>query len=310
MSVQVPILVANADTLVSLGFTRVEVWQSKDDGNSFQEVTASVAAAAFLLSLPALTTFRMGGHQLRVKINGGSEQSISFDPGADTWTPAQVVSRINTVVAGLASLVGSQVQLTSPTTGRVSSLQVTYCDAHDLFDGASPVVFGLAARPTLVTGTYVYTFPDVAGIATDRYQWRFSANGVNPISAFSKWVYGTSTPLIASNLLSVCAATFIDGAGQPLDTKVIISVLDVPQSIAGFLVSGSKALIYATDENGFMQFTLVRGAKVRAAVENTTFVREFVVPNTATFDLLAVMAAATDTFTIQTVPPLLIRRSI
>lgn len=307
MAVQISILIANAASLVALGHTRIEIWRSTDDGNSYEEVTASVAKAAELRSTAASTLFRMGGKTLKLKVNGGSEVSVSFSSVLPYWTPTQVANRINEVVPGLASVVGSSVLLTSPTTGRSSVLEVTYCDASDLGWSSGDVARGLDARLVLASGTTSYQYSDVAGATSDRYKWRFSADGSEPTSEFSSYVPGATPPVAGS--LSVCSATFLGADGRPVRRKVIVGTLDTPQSIGGYLIGNDQPLVFEADANGFVQFTLVQGAKVRIAIEGTSFVRELTVPAASSFDLLTEMAAAADPYTVQSAPESMIRRS-
>lgn len=309
MAVQFTILVANNDSLMGLGHTRIEVWQSVDSGDTYEEITASTAQAALLLSAHAQTTFDMGGKLLKFIVDGGSEVSVSFSALTPNWTAQQVVDRINEVVPGLASLVVDQVKLTSPTTGRASSLEITYSDSTNL-GFVLGKVFGKAPRITMVAATLTYLFSDVSGSSTARYRWRFSANGVNPISEFSAYVFGKEAPLISGGQLSVCSTTFVDLTGHPTKAKIVVVSDQNPSLVSGLSLTQLQPIVLTSGDDGFIQFTLVRGAKVRVAIEGTAFVREFIVPNAASFDLLTVMTAAPDPFTVQVPPPFLVRRTI
>lgn len=310
MVVQLTILVGNVDDLIGLGYSRIEIYQSTDQGNSFKEITDSVASAAEFDSLVAQTTFQMGGKLLKLKVNGGAEQSISFSSLIDFWTATQVANRINEVVGALASVVDTTtVRLTSNTLGRASSVEITYTDALDLFP-TTGIVYGKAARITLVGGTRIYTFPDVAGKDTDRYKWRFSANGVNPFSDYSAVVSGVVAPTLDAGSLAVATAQFFDSGGQPHKTRILVGMDSNPQqSGQAFLVQGPSKVV-DSDDSGFLQVTLVRGTRCRVAIQGTSYVREFVVPDVASFDLMSVMATSPDPFTVQSVPPQLIRRSL
>lgn len=307
---QVPIQVANAAALVGLGFTRIEVWHSGDSGASFQEITAHAVGPAILSSLPAKNTFNMGGHELRFILDGGTEKVVDFAPFNTQWTPAQVADQINTVVAGLASVFGKTVVLTGSTNGRVASILITYNDATDLGWVAGQEVRGVDVRPTLSGGTLYYLYTDLGGDPTDLYKWRFSADGVNPVSAFSSFVNGNSPPLTNNTIYAT--ATFLDLNGLPAQRTIVIVSDSSPDRIGGYVVGSELPLVVTADANGFLAVPLVVGATVRVAIEGTAFVREFVVPGTAgsSFDLLAVMATAPDPFTIQVPPPFLTRRSI
>ncbi len=309
MVAQITIPAANVEDLLDLGFTRIEIWRSTDLGNLYSEITAASAQAAVLDSAVASTTYRMGGKLLKLKVSGGSERSISFSSVLDYWTPAQVVARINEVVASLASVVAGAVRLTAPTTGRASSILITYNDAADLGLAAGTLALGLAARPSLVSGTFVYVFSDVAGGSTDRYKWRFSANGADPVSEFSLRVLGELPP-VSSDLLSIATATFLGIDGRPQRRTAVFASQGSPQSIAGYFAGSAVPLTAMADEQGFLQVPLLRGARIRVGIEGTAFVRELTVPDDDTFDLLTAMAAAPDPFTVQEPLPFLIRSSL
>ena len=111
-------------------------------------------------------------------------------------------------------------------------------------------------------------------------------------------------------LMSTATCRFIRPDGVPYQQKVLISALDVVASTGTFLVTPGMTMAYESDSSGLLEFSLLRNLRVRVALEGTTFIREFVVPDAATFDLLTVMAAAPDMFTVQTPAPLMIRRNI
>jgi hypothetical protein len=309
MIVQLSITVANVNALLLLSYTRIEIWASTDQGNSYQEVTSSVAGPAVLVSSSPQTTFNMSGKLLSLSINGAAEVSIPFASSPVQWTSAQVVNRINEVVPGLASLDGTKVKMTSPTTGRVSSLKVTYNDASELGLPAGTLVFGTDARPTLTMGQLIYTYTDVAGRSDNRYKWRFSLNGANPISEFSERVFGSAPPL-SGIPVSVGTALFVGLDGKPQKRRIVVVSDRPPASISGAAVGNELPLIVDSDDSGFLQVPLVQGAVVRVAIEGTAYVREFTVPATDSFDLLSVMASAPDPFTIQVPAPFLIRRNL
>lgn len=309
MAVQISILVANAASLVQQGHTRIEVWRSANGTGVWREVTSPSAAPAVLTSSKPQTQFRMGGRSLRFKVNGGAERSITFPTTFEYWTSAQVRDLLLPIAPGMVSIDAEErVVLTSPTSGRVSSLEVTYTDADSFGWSIGDVVRGTDARLVLSASQTSYLYADVAGFPSDKYKWRFSANGVNPVSAFSAPVNGSEPPV--SGATSICSAIFLGVDGRPVKRKVLVATLDSPQSISGFLVGNNFPLTYETDENGYVQFALLRGSKVRVAIETTSFVREFVVPSTPTFDLLTAMSDAADPYTIQRAPDLIIRRSV
>lgn len=309
MIANLSILVSNNDALIGLGYTRIEVWQSVDDGNEYHEITAAIAEPAVVDSVSALNTFPMGGKTLSFILNGGAEHNITFSNTIQNWTPLQVSNRINEVLPGLTSVVGAKVRFTSGTLGRASSIEFTHSNSMYLGIPVG-VTYGRDLRPTLSSGTLVYPFTDVSGLPSARYRWRFSANGSNPKSEFSAYVFGVAPPLIGAGNLSICSVSFVDLLGQPTKTKLLVTTEQNPTAVGNFVVVGPRLLELESNDLGFVQFALVRGSNVRIAIEGTDFVREFVVPNATSFNLLTAMAAAPDPFTVQTTPPFLIRRNI
>lgn len=309
MVVQLSILVGNVEDLLGLGFTRIEVWASEDQGNSYFEITDGVAKLAVLDSALPQNFFPMGGKLLKLSFNEAPEVSIPFSSVTELWTPSQVANRINEVAPGHASVNAGAVRLTSSTPGRASSVRVTYSDCAELGWSELPFVKGKDVRPTLLTGVYQYLHTDLAGRDDYRYRWRFSVNGSPPISDFSETVYGKTPPTLSGGNMSVCVVRFVGLDGVPTQQKIIVSQISTPMTVAGYFVN-SLPKVLESDPQGFMQFTLTRGAKVRVAIEGTNFVREFTVPDAATFDLLQAMSDAPDPFTVQVPLPFLVRRSI
>jgi hypothetical protein len=300
----VTMTVGDVASLLDLGFTTIEVWHSIDDGGTWVEITAPSFTPATSTSRATLNTYRIGGEYLRFKLSDGVEQVVTFDPALPDWTPAQVASKINETVADFASVVSETVVLQTPTTGRQSSLEIV--SSPIALDFPRSLTYGKDARLVLVDGSLIYTFYDTASTETSRYKWRFSDNGATPVSVFSKYVLPRSTATTGA-ALSVGTARFIGMDGRPIQAKLIISALSMPGQ--GALLT-STTMVVEADEQGFAQTPLVVGARILVALEGTGFVREIVVPNQPTFDILTVAGAAPDLFTPQTVPPLLTRRSL
>ncbi len=325
---QLSIPVGNAAALVAAGYTTIEIWSSPrlPAPLYFQEVTGPVAAAAILQSATAETTFNMGGFSLEVSINGGPTQTINFGSSLTNWTATQVANQINSVVPGLASVdsTNSIVTLTSPTTGRASTLLIVSSTSPNLGFSAGQSASGADARLPLVPTQVIYPYNDLGGMNRDLYRWRFSANGVQPISDFTPWppVEGLP-PALATLNTTLAVAQFADLAGRPVRARVVIAYDNSPKqpvegptgqsaqfptpSVGNSLVSE----IFDSDENGYLQIQLVQGIRIRVAIEGTAYVREIEVPEgEPTFDLLTAMSKAPDPFTVKTPLPYLIRQSI
>jgi hypothetical protein len=157
----------------------------------------------------------------------------------------------------------------------------------------------------LMPATYAYSFLDPQGTSKRRYRWRFSANGVAPISPFVKWVFGTQR--VSTVPISVGTMRFVGLDGIIRPGTLLAAALDASSGGSVFV---GVMLAYNTDESGFLAIPLVQGSKVRVAIEGTSIVRDITVPTTETFDIMQAITAAPDMFTVQTVPPMLTKRAL
>jgi hypothetical protein len=306
---ELPMTVADADTLLINGFSHIEVWASDDFGNSYNEITAATRTLPTITSYPAQTMFRMGGHGLKFRLDHGPETLVIFDIVIDYWTPQQVSDRINQVSPGRTTVNSAQeVVFTGVTPGRGGSIEITYCDAQD-FLPVKVYATGLNARLPLVPGVYFYTFFDQFGRNDTRYKWRFSANGADPRSDYSTRVL-IDSDRVPGMPLAAAVGRFVDFEGKPVRQRILISPATGADSVAGYTVGGTQTKVYEADDQGLLQVMLVQGSKIRVAMEGTSIVRDITVPAVASFDLLTLLNGTADMFTIQTTPPILTRRSI
>lgn len=292
--------------LLALGFTTIEVYETTDDGNSYHEITDSESSPALATSAAALNTFEIGGYTISFSINGGASVSIEFDSLLRLLSPVDVAGVINLTAVGVATVSMGAVVLSSITTGRASSIEVLSSPFSMGFP-AGPK-YGRDSRIRLVDGVQLYQYYDVAGTKFSRYKWRFSKNGLAPFSNFSQPTVASSVPTTGVTL-SMATARFVGLDGKPHRSSIIVAPLS-PSSIGGYVVGASEMTSVRADENGFLQVPLVIGARVRIAIEGTSMVRDIVVPNAASFDLMQVLADAPDQFNVQKTIPLVTRRSL
>lgn len=313
MTVFITIPVARAAALVTAGHTKIEVWAATGIYEDYHAITAPTAVAAKEYSLGAATKFNMGGRLLVFKQNNGDDISVSFSSLVTQWTASQVVTRINQVLASAASvetIAGKEyVVLTSPTTGRASSIEIVYSDSPNLGFTAGTVVYGTDAHISLVNTTLLYQYTDAAGSKDYRYKWRFSANGSSPVSEFSSYISGSDPPLSGVGI-SFGTALFIDITGKPMKAKVMVASDRNPSALGGYTVGANTTLSFEADVDGFLAIPLVKGTVVRVGIDNTSLVREITVPDEDSFDLLSALATATDPYTVAIPTPFLTRRSL
>jgi hypothetical protein len=102
--------------------------------------------------------------------------------------------------------------------------------------------------------------------------------------------------------------TFVGMDGDPVRGQVILSMQGSP-IMGPSALSAPLSVVVEANADGFLQVPLLRGATLTVAIEGTSFVRTITVPSTPSFNLATALGAAADGFAVQTVPPLLSRRS-
>jgi hypothetical protein len=169
---------------------------------------------------------------------------------------------------------------------------------------------GQDGRMPLIDGTYLYSFYDIAASYQSYYKWRFSNNGSLPTSLFSNYVLGRDAAILDASNLSIAVHTFVDVEGRPNKTKVLVALEAGAQLIGTTMLTGGLTKEFQTDDQGFMAIPLVRGARVRVAIEGTNLVRTITIPNSPSFDIVQAISDTTDPLTVQQAPEYASRRSL
>jgi hypothetical protein len=236
--------------------------------------------------------------------------SVVFPVSPAIMSASQIASVINAVSPGLASVAtGQHVRLATEATGRISSIEILYCDIPEL---GFPIgkVSGLDKRLELIDSVAIYPFFDVSGLSYSRYKWRFSTNGASPFSQFSKYLTAKPQALLDPSALSVGIARFVGPDGTPTKRRLVIIMEDSPKRVGPYSSGNSEPLIVESDDMGFLQVPLVKGLRLKVALEGTSLIQDLVVPETPTFDFFDSMTETPSRFSIQAPAPLLTRRSL
>jgi hypothetical protein len=256
--------------------------------------------------------FTLQGKDLKLKVNGGAEQSVTFT-AADPISISNVISEISGAITGLTpSSDGGKLMLTGNTTGTAGTLEIT--------GGTSLAELGFTLGDkdngedqhiVLSVGVDEYQYDDGSGAASFWYRTRFLNTTSNTYSSWSDWVQGTTGSAITASLLIVGKIKLADIDGTVMVGKrVTISNVWHPLIADGFFISGKSKQI-ETDGTGAAELTLIKGSRVDVIIEGTSFVRRIEVPDTGTeFDLMDPALQLDDPFQIQ-VPdlPSAVRRS-
>lgn len=274
-------------------FDQIEVWRSVAPPNGpYEELTgrgwngARVPRGADDAGAPgAGASVYIAGLGLNVLVDGTDEFFITF-VGPDPITLADAATQIDTQAGGrftayLTDLGELVLQGTRPGTGAL--LEVTGGDAAAVLqlpiDPPESQGRGTDARLALIKGKESYDFTDLLGSKKYFYRTRFRNSSNNSVSEFStpfsvgRNALGLSPGKVACGYLDL-----IGSDGRPLVNQ-LVQMFAPTQSklVEDKLVTGPRQA-QRTDENGHVEFTLVRDVEYTVSITGTDIVREIRVP--------------------------------
>jgi hypothetical protein len=251
---------------------------------------------------------------LSLKIDQGAQVDVLFT-GLAPLSTDQVVTQINAAVGAIVATNDHNVlRLTSTLTGTVSKIVAVGGSANSIFgwqDGQWAL--GLDAHITLQQDVSAYNYVDHDGMAGYFYVCQFY-NTTNALeSADSDPFEGDVGTLVPANKLCTMRVDLVDARGIAVPGQEITFY---PQhellEVAPYQVALNRAPITVVTNNaGHAEVTLVQGLHVRVAFEGTSIIRDIMIPNSTSADLLHEMSSVPDPFDIKRIPfPIAPRRSI
>lgn len=311
--IKLKITVTNLTNVLGL-FDQIQVHKSTTgELGAYSEITAAADEAATILGT-GTSSFTLNGLTLLLKVDGGSEQTLTFVT-ADPISIDDLVDDINALLTGAtASEDTGALRLTSTTLGTGSSIEITGGTAlTELGFTNGDRVVGKDERLTMSVGVSDYEYDDLDGDPDHYYKTRYYNSGTAAVSSFGPAAKGdVGTVLSPSDLIkAVIDLAGIDGRPMANTAILIYNKYVPPLEVGDYLVAGREFGI-RTDQTGHAEMMLVRGAHISIAIVGTSLVRHLVVPTSGTeFLLNGAIAAADDVFQIQ-VPdvPAAVRRTL
>lgn len=301
-------------------FDTVEVWRSTAGSSGpFEEITDERWRAARIPktaddepTTPATgESVALVGKELELRVNEDEDNDIlitftGVDPltfaDAATQVTAQGLGKVRAYVAADGTFV---VETTQSGSGAV--LRVLESDGAAILGlpttEPDSLASGKEARIELKLDQVVYTFKDLRGSDAYYYRTRFSNSVSGSFSEFSPAFSVGAAPGLLPDHLACGRLELVGLNGSPL-SSARVTVYNAFQSslIDGRLVAESRQS-KVTDEDGVVEFTLVRGSRVTVAISNTSIVRDIAVPEdaeTVVFNLLdPSVSAGDDVFKVQ-----------
>jgi hypothetical protein len=301
-------------TNVLLSFDIMQVQRSKlgDPYTDAAFITTTAAAAPVLTGTTEGPFSGLSGEQLKVKVNGGAEQTVTFI-SADPISLTNALGEINDAIADLTAANDGtgKVELTGNLTGTEGTIEVTGGGAAAILGLSQVIVHGTDQHIGLQAGVDEYSYSDLSGEASYWYRTRYYNSSTSTYGGWSDWIQGSTGAAVAASELIVGKIQVADIDGSALsDLKVTLVNVYSPLTADGYFLAGRSKQI-ETDGSGLAETTLIKGMVLDVVVEGTSIIRRITVPSTGTeFDLLDASLVTDDPFQIQ-VPdlPSAVRRS-
>lgn len=301
MAINIDVFVSNIVAALA-SFDVVEVQRSVTvDSGPFEFLTKVAPADAATLLGSITGPFTIVGQTLQVKVDSGAQVDVVFT-GIDPLTTAQVLDQINTaLLATVAFDESNALRLTSTITGTSSKMEVV--------DGSAAATLGFTAGQRdigseeyidLVTDQDAYIFIDNDGQAGYFYRVRFLRPSTGAVSQWSAPFLGAPGTQVTTASLSLATIDLIDASGQAqAEQKITFYPLNKPLTVEGFSVAiGRGPVTMETDNAGHAEVSLVRGTELRVLFEGTSLIRDIVVPDQTTFNLLGLVEVSPDIYDV------------
>ena len=302
-----------ATVLASYNVMKVKKSTTGQNGTYFDITSLTATPATLLASLQQ--SYNIAGKTLKLTRDSHGEVDILF-PGIDLYSADQAAHVINDAVGVVIAANDGHgyLKLTSTATGTASKLLIGDGSANAAFGWADDTRnVGKEAYVVLHAGVSLYEFVDDDGEPGYYYKVAYhnTTNGLS--SQDSPPFLGAAATMVGADKLAVAVINLVDGAGIAVpEQEVTFYPVHEPLQVDGFQVALSrKPLSVTTDNAGHAEVTLVRGLKVKVVFEGTGLIREIVVPNAASFDLLQLMGTAADPYSVKTLDlPAALRRTV
>lgn len=301
--IKIKIYVPEIANVLSL-FDRIQV-QRSEAGSPYSDqkfITDQVAAAPYLVGTAEGPYASLQGKTLKLKVNGGSEQTVSFT-AANPISIENVIAEFNTTVTGatMSDNGEGKPKITGLLLGTAGTLEIT--------GGTGLTILGFTvgqkdngedANITLLTGVDSYEYDDQSGEASYWYRERYFNSVSLTYSSWSDWMQGSTGAAISSANLIVgkIKLSAIDGTAL-VGVKVVIVNVFNPLSKDGYFIAG-RTQEFETDGTGQTEMTLIKGSTIDVIISGTSVIRRILVPSTGTeFDLMDPTLVQDDPFQIQ-----------
>lgn len=298
------------------GYDSIQLSRSDEEAGTFVEITAGAEAPAVITGTES-GPFRVSAYYIEIYVDDYELKRVYFS-GSNPLDAETVAEQINDVFGFDLASVDAQdrIVLTSRNSGPSGYLMVRGGNAVTYLGFEAGAAFvGYGPNVQMYAGKHFYTYNDTAveegwyrwrQVASDEYQYEYGYASPGP---WSDALYCPVTRITSDAEMSIGYLVLYDSAGVPVaNREVVIYPMVVPTntlSQLGVVAAGQSPVRALTDDAGHVQFSLVRGTKIRVTIEATQIIRELTVPDQQSFDLLTYGGEQADVFNpLDFTPPL------
>lgn len=296
-------------------FDRLEVWRSTEGPNGpYDELTAACYLPARLPKTagdppsPAVVGpgVALDGEVLLLLLDETDELTVTF-AGVDPITFADAAAQIVTQGLGrLASYVDAAGALVVETVsvGVKTTLEVLLSTGAVQLqlptDLPGSRAHGRDVRPSL-SGAGTYTFVDPHGSRAFYYKTRYRSTFSGATSDFSQPFSGDNFIAVPPENIACGQVRLVTADGHALKNAEVQVAPENKNSLVGDVLVADYAATKSTDENGLVEFPLIRGLVVTVAIPGTHIQRRVTVPTDPAvtfFNLLDPALGVSDAFKV------------
>lgn len=273
-------------------FDALEIWRSRISAQGpYEHLTGDSWKSARLPLVsgdpPVIPTtgpsVTLSGKSLALRVNEARDINIVFT-GTNPLTYGDAATQINAQAKQFvrAFVLGSSLILETVQPGSGAILRIVGGDAAPLLGlpttEPTSVAFGQDARLPLFTGQTLYVYIDHNGSPEFFYKTRFFNTQLRTTSIFSLPFSGKSVSEIDNRNLVRAVVDLIDNHGIALANRAVLLApkFNGSQVDGKLLVDGKLESL--TNEQGHVEFMLVRGQPFTIAIAGTSLVRDFTSP--------------------------------
>jgi len=295
-------------------FDQIEVWKSAIGASGpFYELTGEVAGPA-VVRTGYDGAQKIAGKDLVISVTG-TATTVTFD-GPDPVSLSSMAAQVTAKSSGrlTGEVDGLRALFKTVQTGLQATQEVTGGAAAAALGMLGLQAHGNDGRIALVSQQAAYTFVDPHGSQDAYYTFRWSNSDTELTSAFYPAFRPSPTTRPSPEQYCMGYCRLVDPEGIPVANRSVFVGTEVPVRMDGSLVLGASGW-RLTNTNGYVWFTLLRGAELTVAISGTSIVRRITVPiasDVSSFDLLdPAVGTDDDAFKVQ-VPNLdfVVRRSL